>query len=114
MISLVYLATQIRTQNQEARMSAMHEILEGFRDTIGIAANLELADIVIRGNADFDALSDAEKFVLIAGCQPILRVWEEAFFQHQAGRLDEYIWSVMVKQYAALLGGQSVARVWGF
>ena len=111
-ISLVYLAVQIRAQNKESRVSGMHEILAAFRDSIGATSNLEFADIFIRGNADFDSLSDAEKYVLIAGLQRILRVWEEAFLQYQAGRLDERIWNVMVKQYSAVMGGQSAANVW--
>ena len=30
-MSLIYLATQIRTQNREAKISSVHEITEAFR-----------------------------------------------------------------------------------
>ena len=66
----------------------------------------------MRGNENFDALSDTDIYVLIAGIQRILRVWEEAFHQHREGRLDGYIWDVMVKQHASFLSAQSFLRVW--
>ena len=37
-VSLVYLAGQIRTQNRQNRTAAMHEISMGFRDAIATRA----------------------------------------------------------------------------
>jgi hypothetical protein len=110
--SLVYLAIQIRSQNRETRMLAVHETSTAFRESIGVFSDPAKAEIYIRGNADFESLTDTEKFVLIAGMQGILRVWEEAYHQHQAGRLPNQIWDVMSKQYAAVISGQSLANVW--
>ena len=110
--TLAYLAVQIRAQNRESRMSGMHDISAAFRDNIATYSDPVKADIYVRGNENFDSLSDAERFSLIAGNQSILRVWEEAFHQHREDRLDQHIWDVMVKQYASVLSAQSFARVW--
>ena len=111
-VSLVYLGVQIRAQNRESSMLAMHQISQGFRESIGEFANLESADIYVRGNEDYDSLSDTERFVLIAGLQRILRVWEEAYHQYQEGRLSDKIWKVMHAQYSALMSSESFSRVW--
>ena len=110
--SLVFLASQIRAQNHESRMTAMHEISAAFRDSISSGVEPAIAEIMMRANQDFDSLLDHEKFVVISFGQGFLRVWEEAFHQHSEGRLSEKIWNVMVKQYAAVLSSPNISKVW--
>ncbi len=111
-ISLVYLAAQIRVQNREARLAAMHDIWESYRGAISSVGNLENAEVFVKANEDYDSLSEAERLMTISASQRVLRVFEEAYHQHREGRLDGYIWDVMVKQYAALLSSGSIGRVW--
>ena len=44
-VSLIYLATQIRTQNNEARLAATHEILVGFRESLRVFTSGNTADL---------------------------------------------------------------------
>jgi len=110
--SLIFLAFQIRSQNRESRMAAMHEVSAAFRESISSVCDPTIAEIIVRGNQDFDSLLDSEKLVAIGFNQRILRVWEEAFHQHSEGRLSETIWNVMVKQYASLMCSTTTSRVW--
>ena len=103
-ISLIYLALQIRAQNREARRAAMHEFSEGFRDTMAtFASDSEIAKIFIRGNDDFAGLSDDEKLRMIVGWQRMFRVWEEGYHEYKAARLEARIWNPMVRQLASFL-----------
>ena len=111
-VSLFYLAIQIRVNNKEARLAAMHEISEGFRDSISTFTNAEMAGVATRGNEDFDALSDAEILQLTAGYQIMLRLWEEAFYQNNAGRLDAVIWDGIISEYSSFLPAPSFNRIW--
>ena len=111
-VSLVYLAAQIRTQNIESRAAAAHDIYEGFRDSIGTFANRDNAEVLARANEDVNSLSDTDRIVLFACVQRPLRLWEEAYHQHRRGRLDDEIWQAMVDQYAAFLAAASIAHVW--
>ena len=111
-MSLIYVATQIRTQNKAARLSAMHEISVGFRESIAIFTEGELAEIFIRGNSDFDSLSDAETLRLLAAFAGVLRVWEEAFIRYEEGQLDTRSWESMLGYYRTLFGAPSLRRVW--
>jgi hypothetical protein len=110
--SLIFLASQIRMQNSESRAAATHEISTAFRESLALACDPAVAEILTRGNLDFDALLNSEKLVVIGFCQRLLRVWEEAFHQHNDGRLSEKIWRPMVKQYSALMSSLGVESVW--
>ena len=59
-VSLVYLATQIRIQNKESRSSAVREVIDGHRTSLSELHQPEMADIWVRGMADFDQLSPSE------------------------------------------------------
>ena len=111
-LSLIYLGVQIRNQNREARAAAMHEVAQGFRDIVLPYVDPDFAQVFVRANEDFDALSEAERVQIISAGQRMLRLWEEAYYQHAAGRLDERLWHSIVRQYSAYLSVASLIRVW--
>lgn len=110
--SLIYLALQIRNQNEESRSLAAHQIFEGFRDSIAAVGDESIAAIFIKGNEDVGALSEVEKLRLVTLTQRLLRLWEEAYLLRCRGRLDDEIWDSMSKQYRAFLGAPSLQYVW--
>jgi hypothetical protein len=112
-ISVLYLASQVRGQVREAQLAAIHEVSEGFRE--GIAATFmdpHLSRVFNVGKDDFEGLNPEERIQFIAFLQRNYRVWEDAFYQFQAGRLDEHHWRSMEKQYSALLNWPGVQKVW--
>ena len=111
-ISLFYLAIQIRTQNKEARLAAQHQVLTAFREASLIMSDPELADIFLRGNKDIESLSDIEIFRMICVLNPVIRVFEEAYDQYIQGRLDKQKWDGMVRQYSSYLSAPSFQQVW--
>ena len=111
-ISLVYLALQIRTQNNEARFSAMHDISVGYRDTLATIADGEMAVIVDKAIDSYDSLTRVELLRLIAGAGRIFRLWEEAYLLHEVGRLDNRSWKPMERQFCGYLDIVPFGRVW--
>ncbi|MEN8376602.1 MAG: hypothetical protein ABFS34_14235 [Gemmatimonadota bacterium] len=111
-ITLVYLASQIRQQNRESRIAAVHELNEAFRASITSFQDLGLAEVFSRGKTDFEALSEPDRLRFIAMIQGVFRVWEDAFYQYDAGRLDPRIWTAMVAQFSGYLSLPGVQRVW--
>ena len=92
-ISLVYLASQIRIQNREARAAATHDILASFREVQSKGLDLGLSEVIGKAtHQGFDSLTAPEQHRVILYCVPFLRVWEEAYHQHKAGRLDVEMW----------------------
>lgn len=111
-ISLVYLASQIRIQNTESQVASMHEISEAYRDSLANFADGEIAAISLKANNDFESLTDIEVMQLIASVQRVFRVWEEAFIQFQKGRLDTRMWRPMNRQFLSYLSFPFCQRVW--
>ena len=92
-ISLAYLAIQIRTQNQESKIASVHEILAAYRETIVSLQHGETATIYIKAIQDSDSLDAVERVRFIALCQSMFRVWEEAYLQWKRGRLEDGYWN---------------------
>ena len=112
-VSVLYLALQVRSQVRETRLTAIHEVSEGFRE--GIAATFMdpgLAELFVYGKDDPDALTPAQRVQFIAFVQRNYRVWEDAFYQKNLGRLDGPLWHSMERQYAALLSWPGIRWVW--
>ncbi len=59
-ISLLYLAVQIRDQNKEARLLAMHNMSRELRDATRTFANEDITDIFVRANESHDNITEAE------------------------------------------------------
>lgn len=110
--SLIYLARQIRTQNKESRIAAMHEIAVAYRESNIPFADPILAEILTRAHKDTDSLTEAEVVQLIVGVQGVFRVWEEAYYQHVAGRLDQHLWDAMLREYSSYLSAPGFDFVW--
>ena len=111
-VSLMYLAAQIRIQNKESRMAAMHEISLGFRESLNKFGEKEIADIFVRGNKDFDSLTEVETLRLITSCAAFFRSWEEAYIQNEGGRLEPRIWNTINRFYTTIFAAPSFQQVW--
>lgn len=111
-ISLLYLANQIRAQNRESRLASIHELTESFRNAILSFQNPNLADVFARGKTGFEGLSETERLQFMSMVQHIFRVWEDAYHQQRAQRLDRRIWEAMVVQFSGYLSLPGVVRVW--
>jgi hypothetical protein len=111
-ISLAYLAIQIRIQNTEARLASVHEILVGFRETLHVFATGDVAEVMAKANEDYDSLSNSEFLRLVAGILPVLRLWEEAYVQNEQGRLENRFWIGINSQCSEYLSYPALSRIW--
>ena len=111
-ISLLYLALQIRTQNAQARLSALHDMSDVFREVTSRFASADIADIFNRGNLDFDSLTDTESVRLIILTTNYFRAWEEAFLEKRDGHLDKGTWETLSRDYRQAMGAGSFKRIW--
>ena len=110
--SLVYLAVQIQSQNRESKMSSMHNISVGYRDTLAGLADGGMADLFLKATDDYESLTRSEILRLIAGARRTYRVWEEAYLLHQAGYLEKRTWETMLRQFNGYHSLRPVYEVW--
>ena len=99
-VSLLYLAAQVRMQNRQARLDVVNELARQRNEYSGnVADNGALAEIWSRGIIDYEALSDIERVRFSAHLARMVRVME-SLFQHRSEdqfrgenweALDEYM-----------------------
>jgi hypothetical protein len=111
-ISLIYLALQIRAQTNQSKLAAQHEVSGGIREVSNLFATEDISDVFVRANKDFDSLSDAELVRLIVAITNLFRVWEEAFAESRDGHLGATNWKSLSGDYSQLMGAPSFRRVW--
>ena len=95
-ISLVYLALQIRNQNRETKAATVQQVLQTNANTISQLQDPELAQIWITGLNDLDNLSDVERLRFVIYITTILRSYENAYFQWRSGRLEDDTWHALM------------------
>ena len=111
-VSLIYLAIQIRSQNSQAKLSALHEMSRELRGAAAKFAAGNNAEIFVRANEDYDSLTDAESVQLIVLVTNLLRAWENAFLENRDGNLDESVWEALSRDYTQPMGAPSFIHIW--
>ncbi len=92
-VSLVYLASQIRTQNRASRVSAATEWTNQWNLFLGsFAEHSELSEIWMKGTSDFSSLNPVETVQLSSHLGRIFRVGENIYDQHEQGLFDTKAW----------------------
>ena len=110
--SLVFLGIQVRLQNHERRVASVHEINEAYRSSLSSLLEPELAAVAAKGIEGYDKLDPAQKMQMVAYVLGGLKVCEEAFYQHQQGRLDDYYWGGMVQQLKDMMSLGAMSDIW--
>ena len=95
-VTLAYLASQIRAQNRESRLSALAELTTQWNDFLATFVEFPyFADVWVRGLKDFTSLSEQETVQFSSHCGRFMRVVSGLRDQHQQGRLDDRTWEGM-------------------
>jgi hypothetical protein len=95
-ITLVYLAIQIRQNTRAIRLDTGHDITEEYRDIFALMAeNRELAALVHKAALDPTSITGTEKVQYYALNSNFIRALENAYFQYSENALDHKQWSGM-------------------
>ncbi len=100
------------SSDTESRIAAAHEILEAFRNVSIPFQDESNATVMLNAMKDFNSLEEIDRVRAIAMVTPMLRVWEEAFYQHQSGRLENAMWGSMSMQYSDFMAVDTFEKVW--
>ena len=90
--SLVYLAMQIKTQNNESKIASVNEILTTHRDVTSMVVLPENAELILKSISEPSMLTKSELIQINAFNMLVFRNFENAFYQTSRGRLDNHIW----------------------
>ena len=92
-ISLLYLAFQIRQNSKTVRVAAYHSFNEAnARVLLAMAQGPSPAHTLTKGIPDIHALDSAESFQFITLVVSLLQSFQTAYFQHRDGLLPNDLW----------------------
>ena len=110
--SLIYLATQIKTQIRESRIAAVRETTANLMEAYVPLQEAQMADVWARGSKDYDALTESERVQFVAFVNRYLRSLEGTFYQASEGLLDARIWAGIERHVGTVMSTPGVQQMW--
>lgn len=93
LISLIYLGIQVRRSTDTARTSTYQSVVSDFSAlNRAIADSPDLSLLYVQAMEDFGSLDPGEKARMSQVFYMTFRNFENMFYQHQKGYLDEDVW----------------------
>ena len=111
-VSLIYLASQIRTQNRESRAASVHQVLHEYSTAISKLHEPGMADVWVAAVEDFDSLSASELLRFVIYLMVTVRSFEDAYFQWREGRLEDDVWHPLLTSLIDVKSTEAFARFW--
>jgi hypothetical protein len=112
-ITLAYLAVQIRQNTQTVRSTAQQGMFDNVHTLqLALSQDDELARLVVKANEEYDSLRPEEvlRFSSFAGA--LFGQWSNVFSQRQHSMVDPEIWMTWEAGYRAVLVSPAIRRVW--
>lgn len=112
-VSLVYLAIQIRHNTRAVRASSFHGVTNSFNLlNAAIAGDESLARIVRIGSKGLSDLTEDERIRFGFFLLGVFRVFETLYYQRSHGTGDPALWTAETGTMVALLGDPGVREWW--
>ncbi len=93
LVTLIYLALQVRDGTNEQRMAASREATRELASVLKtIVTTPEQAELFMAALGQFDRLEGADRLRISAILSHLLRLFEQLFYQQEAGRVDAEVW----------------------
>jgi hypothetical protein len=93
LVTLVYLARQMKQNNRSQSAESYNTVVQGFNDiNQWVATDQTLADIMLKGEEDRTLLTPSEERQFLLLTQSYLNQYSRMFHLYKAGMLEESIW----------------------
>jgi hypothetical protein len=112
-ISLLYLAVQMRAATRQRKRESYYSILSELDDFCRLVAQDQTnSDIFWRASKGLANLTDAERLRYFLVLSLLFRSWEKAFHYRSVGELDEWSSEVMTKPMRDFTMSNGVQEYW--
>ena len=113
-VSLIYLAAQIRDQNRESRSATTNALTQQWSLVMsGVSTSETLGDIYIRGLDNFDELTPGEKMRFTAFLSQMTQITESLQNHYFEGKLDPDLWRGYDARMKDVFSQPGVKSWWG-
>ena len=112
-LSLLYLAYQIKGDARAKRAATVHDQSNAYRDFLQtLSTDEDLANIYLRGLRDTTELDEAELVRFLSALGFLFRVFDEAYYHWHDGDLDEHVWHGFSAPIRDMLAYPGVIDYW--
>ena len=112
-VTIVYLAIQIRQNTKAVRTAAFQQVVDSFAEfSASLSHDRELVQIVINGNRDYDALNELDRGRYDLAMRSFLRRSENVFFQSEQGTLQAETWAGIRESLGSLFHAPGFQSWW--
>ena len=113
LITLIYLAQQIRQNTEEVRSANYHSVTDSFNElNLTVAGDSELARVFRIGNENYEQLSEDEQTQYGFFMHAAFRIMDVINFQSQHGTNDMTLWEFEKNTIDSLLAGPGARKWW--
>ena len=92
-ISVIYLALQVRSNARQTRLASMLAMSRAFNQWLqSLAENAEVGELYYRGVRDFAAMKGSDLPRFSALMDHLFRIYEDMYYQKLEGHLDPRVW----------------------
>ncbi len=112
-VTLFYLALQIRHNTRAVRSSMHQDMMEStLRIAESLSDNPEVGRIVLKADQDYDSLTESERIRFEAYAERVFGNFESAFYSYRNSLIEEDLWESWESSYLADIARQSMRRYW--
>ena len=113
LLGLVFVALELKQNTEAVKAQTSQGLLEmANQSNHQVAASAQLADLYLKATNDFDALSERERLQFSRYVNAELNIWEQAYYSHQNGTMDDGLWRGYDISYRANYCDESSYQIW--
>ena len=112
-VTLVYLAIQIRHNTRAVRSSMHHDMIEStLRIAESLSDNENVGRIVLKADGDYDNLTKEERIRFEAYAERVFSNFESVFYSYRNSMIEEDLWESWESSNLADISRVSMRRFW--
>ena len=108
-VSLIYLAREIRSNARSARVASLHDINRWFGELI---EHPHLGELYYRGIHDFESLQNGDLVRFSMLMDQLFYIYQEMYYQQLEGHLDQRVWGMTEAPIRELIGYPGIQAWW--
>jgi hypothetical protein len=112
-VTLIYLAVQIRHNTRAVRSSMHHAMIEStLRIAESVSDTADVGRIVLKADEDFDNLTKEERIRFEAYAERVFNNFESVFYSYRNSMIEEDLWESWESSYLADVSRSAMRRYW--
>ncbi len=112
-VTLIYLALQIRHNTRAVRSSMHQDMVEStLRIAESVSDNPDVGRIVLKANEDYDGLTKEEFVRFEAYAERVFGNFESVFYSYRNSMIEQDLWESWEASYLADISRTAMRRFW--